>query len=51
MTAALAAGKPEAVNTTATLADGLAVPVVGANAFALAQEYADKVCTHCLCFV
>lgn len=41
-TAALAAGKPVPVELKPTLADGLAVPMVGANAFQLARELVDK---------
>ena len=40
--AALAAGKPVNVQNGATLADGLAVPAVGANAFAIAREVVDQ---------
>jgi len=43
-TAALAAGAPTECATTSTLADGLAVPTVGSNAFAVAREYTDDVC-------
>jgi len=43
MTAALKAGKPVPTPTTATLADGLAVPTVGTNAFLVAREYTDDV--------
>jgi threonine dehydratase len=41
-TAACAAGKPVAVQMKPTLADGLAVPKVGANAFRVAQALVDK---------
>jgi threonine dehydratase len=41
-TAALAAGKPVTVGMKPTLADGLAVPKVGANAFRLARNLVDK---------
>ncbi len=41
-TAALAAGKPTPVEMKPTLADGLAVPQVGANAFAIARTVVDK---------
>jgi threonine dehydratase len=41
-TAALAAGKPVRVNIQPTLADGLAVPQVGDNAFALARRMVDR---------
>ena len=40
--AALAAGEPVGVENGATLADGLAVPAVGANAFAIAREIIDQ---------
>lgn len=39
---ALAAGKPVNVQNGATLADGLAVPAVGANAFEIAREVVDQ---------
>jgi threonine dehydratase len=41
-TAACAAGKPVAVEMKPTLADGLAVPKVGANAFRLARDLVDR---------
>jgi threonine dehydratase len=41
-TAALAAGQPVAFEMKPTLADGLAVPKVGANAFALARQFVDR---------
>jgi threonine dehydratase len=41
--AALAAGKPVATPTQPTLADGLAVPEVGANAFAISRPLVDRV--------
>jgi threonine dehydratase len=41
-TAALAAGKPVPVPLAPTLADGLAVPQVGGNAFALARRLVDR---------
>jgi threonine dehydratase len=41
-TAALAAGKPVAIEMKPTLADGLSVPKVGANAFELARKLVDK---------
>ncbi len=41
--AALRAGKPIRIDVQATLADGLAVPLVGANAFAVAQSLVDRV--------
>ena len=40
--AALAAGKPVAFNVESTLADGLAVPTVGSQAFQVAREYVDE---------
>jgi len=43
-TAALAAGEPVAAETTSTIADGLAVPVVGSNAFEVARAHTDDVC-------
>jgi len=43
-TAALSAGGPVLAQTTSTLADGLAVPQVGGNAFLVAKEYTDDVC-------
>jgi threonine dehydratase len=39
--AALKAGKPTAIITRPTLADGLAIPQVGNNAFAIARERVD----------
>ncbi|KAJ0405314.1 hypothetical protein P43SY_001073 [Pythium insidiosum] len=42
---ALDAGKPVHVPTAPTLADGLAVPCVGANAFQVARHRVDKVVT------
>jgi len=47
-TAALEAGFPVATPTTPTLADGLAVPVVGATAFEVARHYVDEtvLCTE-----
>nr|CCA24766.1 threonine dehydratase catabolic putative [Albugo laibachii Nc14] len=44
-TAALEAGKPVHVPTSPTLADGLAVPCVGSNAFEIAKNRVDKVVT------
>lgn len=41
-TAALKHGKPVAAAFTPTLADGLAVPVVGAHAFEVARHYVDE---------
>jgi len=42
LTAALEAGKPITVQGGPTLADGLLVPRVGTNAFALCQRHVDK---------
>ena len=42
-TAALAAGQPVRVSAKPTLADGLGVPQVGANAFAIARDRVDEV--------
>lgn len=41
-TAALEAGEPVPTPTTPTLADGLAVPVVGPHAFKVARHYVDE---------
>ena len=41
-TAALTAGKPVAIEVKPTLADGLSVPRVGDNAFALARDLVDR---------
>ena len=41
-TAALRAGRPVAAEFTPTLADGLAVPVVGPHAFEVARHYVDE---------
>ena len=41
-TAALKAGKPVAAPVQNTLADGLAVPVVGPHAFEVARQYVDE---------
>ena len=41
-TAALRAGKPVPAPFTPTLADGLAVPIVGPHAFAVARHYVDE---------
>lgn len=41
-TAALAAGKPVKIQMKPTLADGLSVPQVGQNAFALARSRVDR---------
>ncbi|MFN2476556.1 MAG: threonine ammonia-lyase [Chthoniobacterales bacterium] len=43
--AALAAGEPTRFSTKPTLADGLAIPVVGSNAFAIAKDRIDRVIT------
>jgi threonine dehydratase len=45
-TAALQAGKPVPAIVTPTLADGLAVPVVGPHAFEVARHYVDE-CVLC----
>lgn len=45
LTAALEAGKPVTVNAGATLADGLLVPRVGTNAYAIAAKHTDSVVT------
>jgi len=44
-TAALQAGHPKPIEAQHTLADGLAVPRIGENAFALAKRYVDSVVT------
>ncbi len=41
-TKALKAGKPTFTDVTPTLADGLAVPVVGPHAFEVARHYVDE---------
>jgi threonine dehydratase len=41
--AALEAGRPTAVPSEVTLADGLAIPQVGSNAFAIARPNVDRV--------
>jgi threonine dehydratase len=41
-TAALRAGRPVPAQVTPTLADGLAVPVVGPHAFEVARHYVDE---------
>jgi threonine dehydratase len=41
-TAAIQAGKPVPAPVTPTLADGLAVPVVGPHAFEVARHYVDE---------
>lgn len=43
--AALKAGKPVPADVTPTLADGLAVPVVGPHAFEVARHYVDECVT------
>eukprot|EP00118_Oscarella_pearsei_P008928 m.48563 g.48563 ORF g.48563 m.48563 type:complete len:484 (+) comp33888_c0_seq4:188-1639(+) len=43
--AALKAGRPVKVETWPTLADGLAVPVVGGNSLATAKPFVDKMLT------
>jgi threonine dehydratase len=43
--AALKAGKPTRIEMNATLADGLAIPQVGANAFEIARRRVDKTVT------
>lgn len=43
--AALKAGKPVAAPISPTLADGLAVPVVGSHAFEVARHYVDECVT------
>ena len=43
LASALAAGRPVDVTAGHTLADGLLVPRVGTNAFALARQHVDKV--------
>ena len=43
--AAIAAGRPVRVSATATLADGLAVPEVGARSFEIARTRVDEVVT------
>ncbi|KAK3849941.1 hypothetical protein Pcinc_043322, partial [Petrolisthes cinctipes] len=43
--AAMKAGRPVYVKAESTLADGLAVPMVGVNAFATARNLVDKVVT------
>lgn len=44
--AALKSGEPVPVKVTPTLADGLAVPMVGAHAFEVARHYVDE-CVLC----
>jgi len=43
--AALNAGQPTRVDLKPTLADGLAIPQVGANAFAIARDHVDQTVT------
>jgi threonine dehydratase len=43
--AALDAGKPAPIKTRPTLADGLAIPQVGDNAFAIARDHVDLAVT------
>ncbi len=43
--AALQAGKPTKIDLKPTLADGLAIPQVGANAFAIARDHVDQTVT------
>jgi threonine dehydratase len=43
--AALKAGQPTEIALQPTLADGLAIPKVGANAFAIAREHVDQTLT------
>ncbi len=43
--AALREGQPTRINTQATLADGLAIPTVGSNAFAVARDRVDRCVT------
>ncbi len=43
--AALAAGEPTRFSTKPTLADGLAIPVVGTNAFEIAKDRVDRLIT------
>ncbi len=43
--AALEAGKPTKIELNPTLADGLAIPQVGVNAFAIAREHVDQAIT------
>lgn len=40
--AAMKAGKPTKISLQPTLADGLAIPEVGANAFAIARKHVDE---------
>lgn len=43
--AALEAGHPVTIRCSSTLADGLAVPDIGANAFPIVRQYLDKLVT------
>ncbi len=43
--AALDAGKPTRIELKPTLADGLAIPIVGAHAFAIARDHVDQTVT------
>jgi threonine dehydratase len=43
--AAMKAGKPTKINLQPTLADGLAIPQVGANAFTIASKHVDQTIT------
>ena len=43
--AALHAGQPAKIELSPTLADGLAIPQVGGNAFAIARDHVDKTIT------
>jgi threonine dehydratase len=43
--AAMKAGKPTSITMQPTLADGLAIPQVGANAFAVARDHVDQIVT------
>src|SRR5205823_6848006 len=43
--AAMEAGKPTRIALHSTLADGLAIPQVGPNAFAIAREHVDQTIT------
>jgi len=43
--AAMNAGKPKKINLQPTLADGLAIPQVGTNAFAIASKHVDQTIT------
>jgi threonine dehydratase len=43
--AAMKAGKPTKITMRPTLADGLAIPQIGANAFAIARQHVDQTVT------